>query len=458
MAWRATNGDLQVAGRRSTLLIPFVLACAILADRGLVGITTGGRGVLPLLTIVAPLAALVTIARYGIGRSLGFLGKPAFLLGVLPYLALTALFPVLGVMFNAFPERTLLSLTEATTGLSFLVIGAALSSSRDGSWSRWLLVAVTVQFLYAAGQAVYLSRGPGWELFTPFHEWDSSLQDPLTFVQGRSSGLYFNPNVLGLWAGFAVILSWRWVTPWLRGTAVALSVLTLLLSQSRGGAVALLAALVVAALLSVTSRGGLSARTLKGFLSFTLAFVVALSITSLVAPEALRGDRFGALLEVLAVGPQADPNLAGRLDFWAAVTALNSVYPWGTWGSPELLLGTSVDSTWFRLFAQGSILYVVALVSLLGAAFSVSRSAHRLGLRLVAVLVAVAGLSQTPFGYPVIVLFWVLLGAGLQASVADPIAPHRIPADPLAAGIPVRMRAAGPKPTYEATSHHARRE
>jgi hypothetical protein len=43
---------------------------------------------------------------------------------------------------------------------------------------------------------------------------------------------------------------------------------------------------------------------------------------------------------------------------------------------------------------------------------------------LTAVLVAVAGLTQTPLDYPVICLFWVLLGAGLQSSVV-PLASGR---------------------------------
>ena len=41
---------------------------------------------------------------------------------------------------------------------------------------------------------------------------------------------------------------------------------------------------------------------------------------------------------------------------------------------------------------------------------------YRHGLRILAVLIAVASITQTPFGYPASTMFWVLLGAGLQAS------------------------------------------
>ncbi len=415
-AWHATRGGRLIAAR-STLLVPFALACAILADRAQVGIPTGGRGMLPLLTIVAPIAASATVARYGARRSLGFLATPAFVLGVSPYLALTVLLPVLGVMFNAFPERTLLSLTEATTALSFLVIGAALSSGYGRCWSRWLLIAVTVQLLYSAGQAVYYSQAPGWELLTPLHEWDLSQADPLTFVQGRSSGLYFNPNVLGFWAGLAVILSWSMLSPRYRWVGVALGVLTLLLSQSRGAAAAVLAALVGGAVLSIAGGGFFSGRIFKGISSFALAITAALSIAALIVPAAVLGDRFGALFSVWSEGTRADPNLAARLDLWEAVTALNAVYPWGTLGSPEYVLGNAVDNAWFRAFSQGSILYVATLAMLLVAGFFVSPHRHGLALRLVAILIAVAGFTQTPFGYAPIVLFWLLLGGGLQASL-----------------------------------------
>ena len=154
---------------RSTLLIPFVLACAVIADRAQLSVSTGGRGALPLLAFVAPLVAILTALRYGRERSLGFLSHPIFLLGVLPYLALTLILPMLGIIFYGYPERTLLNVTGATTAVSFLVVGAALADGKPGAWTRWLVAAIVIQFAYALGQAIYQAHGPGWELFAPFH-------------------------------------------------------------------------------------------------------------------------------------------------------------------------------------------------------------------------------------------------------------------------------------------------
>ena len=404
--------------RRETLLIPFTLACAIVADRAVVGVSTGGRGALGLVLVLAPLVAAATIARYGSRNTLAFLAQPAFVWAIAPFLVLTAVLPVLGVMFYGFPERTLLSITGASTALSFLVIGAALSSHDDHAWSRWLLLAIALQLLYATGQAIFLARAPGWELFTPFHQWDLSLQSLYgVLIQARSTGLYFNPNELGLWAGAAAILAWTMLPGRVRGVGVTLAVATLVLSQSRGAFVALLAALAAGGAWAVL-RGRVGPSTLlRTSVSFGFAGLVAALVVLAVGPSSELLGRFGSLLNVVTQGPTADPNLAGRLDYWSAVLDLNGVYPWGTFGPPELLLGTAVDSSWFRAFAQGSVPYAAALASLLAAPLAIRNARFGRALVPLSMLVAVAGLTQTPLDYPVIYLFWVLLGAGLQSAV-----------------------------------------
>jgi hypothetical protein len=421
------SGTDSAAGPGRTLIFAFVLGCAVFSERAVVTVSTGGAGALGLVPIAALLAAAAVVLRYGARQTLGFMAAPRFVFAVAPYLALSALLPVLGVMYNRYPERTLWSVTEATAAFSFLVLGAALASSDNSGWWKWILGAIVLEFLYAAGQAIYLSQGPGWELFTPFHQWDLSLQalyGPL--VQARGTGLYFNPNELGLWAGVAVILAWTMLPPRVRGIGITLALLTLLLSESRGAAVALVAVLLVGALLAIAGGRLGPARAFKSTLTFGLAILLAVAAALLIEPSGMVFDRFAALIDVVTQGPRADANLAGRLDYWSAVIVLNAVYPFGTWGSPELLLGTAVDSSWFSAFAQGSVPYVAALGLVIVAALSVGQFRYRLALRLVAVLVAVAGLTQTTFAYPAIAVFWVLLGAGLQSAVAGRSSPPAI--------------------------------
>ena len=121
-----------------TLIIAFLIACAVVADRAVIGLSTGGRGALELLTFVAPAVAIVVVARYGATRTLGFMKSPVFVLAVAPYLVLTFVLPVIGVMFHRYPERTLIAVTDATTAFSFLVLGAALAGTRMRQWRPWI--------------------------------------------------------------------------------------------------------------------------------------------------------------------------------------------------------------------------------------------------------------------------------------------------------------------------------
>jgi hypothetical protein len=414
------TADLTPSGSqpRSTVLIPFVLFCAVIADRAQLSVATGGKGALPvLMLLVVPAVAVLVVATYGRERSLGFLAHPIFLLCVLPYLALTLILPMLGIIFYSYPERTLLSTSGTLTAVAFLILGAALSTRGSAAWTRWLVAAIAVQFAYALGQAIYQGKGPGWELFAPFHAWDLSLQGLNgVLVQARSSGLYFNPNELGLWAGIALVLAWSILEGRSRYVAILLALLTLLLSQSRGVSVAVLAALVAGVGLAMTERriSLASAAKTMGVVAVILMIAGGAALVFGIPDAAVQ--RFNSLIAVVTQGAQADANLAGRLDYWSAVTNLNAIYPWGTFGPPELILGTAVDSSWFETFAQGSIPYAAALGLLLVSTLGVTDYPYRHALRIMAVLIAVAGITQTPFGYPASAMFWVLLGAGLQAS------------------------------------------
>jgi len=422
-AWNARDwldeGRADAEPAPSRWILPFVLAAVIVSDRIFLVVETGGHGVFPLLALIAPVAATGAVLRYGIARSLGFIAHPAFVVGVLPYLALTLVLPILGVMFHGYPERTLLSVTETTTALSFLVLGAVAASNDDRGWLRWLLPAIAIEFAYSLGQAINWARGPGWELFTPFAQWDRSLAaiEGQISSEGRATGLFTNPNELGLWAAVAAVLAWTLLPGRQRAVGVTLAALTLLLSQSRGPTVGLVAAVVVGAALGIARGRLVSMTAFRAVGTLTLAaavLVVATSFQLLDVPL----DRFGFLIQVVTVGPQADVNLASRISLWSGVLNLNLAFPLGTWGSPELILGTAVDSAWFRAFAQGSVIYVAAMALLFGAAVAVRNASYGDALRLMAVVLAVVGLTQTTLGSPVTPLLWTMLGLYLGAAVA----------------------------------------
>lgn len=422
-------GPNSTAPRQPTWIIPFILGCAILSGRVAVLVPTGGQGTLPLVAVAAPLAAVFAIWRYGSTMTLGFTSGPAFVLGVAPFLILAAVLPILGVIVHEYPVRTLFTVTTATTPLSFLVLGAAVSSHAPRAWRRWLLAAIAIQLVYALGQTNYWSRGPGWAAFSPFAAWDLSwatLQGQLDSL-GRPTGLYTNPNELGLWAAVAVVLSATMLASRQRGVGIALSLMTLLLSQSRGAAAALLAALATGVALALVRGRLFSASALQGMASFVLAGAAAILVGIFVATPDVLLDRFGALMQVASGDLQADTNLAGRINFWSNVISLNRSYPLGTLGSPELILGSAVDSDWFRAFAQGSVPYLATLILLILTGLTLRSTAYGDTLRLCTVVVAVAGATQTPLNSPVIVVFWALLGIYIQTSTVarNAAPPHR---------------------------------
>ena len=400
------------------MVMGVVILCSVLAERAILSLSTGGSGGLQLVAFVAPAAAIAAVIRYGASHSLGFMASPRFVFAVLPYLVLDFVLPFLGVMYNRYPERTLWSATEATTALSFLILGAVWSADRRSTGWQFLLLALVANFAYAAGQAIYLAQLPGWQFFGPFHQWDLSLQSIYgELVQARGTGLFFNPNTLGLWCGVGVVLGWAMLPGRWRTIGVVLAVLTLVLSESRGASVALVAAILVGAVSAIASGRLGKLGGVRSVITYAAAIALAAGAALVIEPQGTVFERFSALIAIVTQGPQADANLAGRIDYWSAVVSLNAVYPFGTWGSPEMILGTAIDSSWFRAFAQGSVPYMTLLGLVVASAFTIGSFRWAPQLRMLAVLVAVAGLTETSFSYPPIFMFWMLLGAGLQSNV-----------------------------------------
>jgi hypothetical protein len=178
--------------------------------------------------------------------------------------------------------------------------------------------------------------------------------------------------------------------------------------------------MLAATLLAIASGRISTGGAVRTFLTYGVAILLAVGAALIIEPTGSVFGRFAALVNVATQGAHADTNLAGRVDYWTAVVSLNAVYPLGTWGPPELLLGTAIDSSWFRVFAQGSVPYLAALGLLMGAGLTIGNFRHALALRLVAVVVAVAGLTEYSLSYPAIALFWMLLGYGLQMAATSP--------------------------------------
>ena len=131
----------------------------------------------------------------------------------------------------------------------------------------------------------------------------------------------------------AVIIGWSILPSRLRVLGVLLAAGTLLLSQSRGATVALVVAAAVAVALAFALGHVSPARFARAAISLVVVLGIVVAAVVVIGLPTAEIQRFSSLLAVLSQGPQADANLAGRLDYWQAVTALNAFYPWGTLGA-----------------------------------------------------------------------------------------------------------------------------
>jgi len=374
----------------------------------------------PLLVL---LAAAVTVRSRG--RNLAVLTTRGFLLLWGPYLILTFILPVLGVVGGEYPLRGLASVRTPLVAVSAILLGAEIRrSDRRGlaAWSLALLAAALIVAGYALLQqlivAHLLPRGP-WDLL---QAWDLSSQEAYGtgLVLGRNSAFYTNPSILGAWAGIAMLIAVASLQGWRRYTVLGATLMSLLLSQSRGATLGLLAAFAFLLVPALRHRRAVRPRALMPALGAVAAVITLWAVLAAArAPVSALPDRlisgFGYVL-----GGQ-DPNAAGRLEFWKAGLALLRTHPFGTLGPPEVLMGTAVDSEWIRALLQGGPILLVALgIALLGGAIlSRQPGPERRTVQGMSVFIAVAGLTQIPLEYPPALLFWAMVGA-LLAMPTEP--------------------------------------
>lgn len=399
------------------LTVAILLAAAFLAQRIFVTVEVGGDrpGVVELL----PLVMMGTAIAWTI-RSRGLIAAPFltrhFLLVWGPYLALTMVLPILGVIVGGYPLRTIAAVEIPFVAMSAMLLGSGLRLGGQGTLAEWqfpMLIAIVVVAGYAVLQQLLvgdvLPAGPWSNLIS----WDVATQHAYSpnVILGRSSAFYVNPNILGAAAGASLLIGLSVARGWCRYLTMFASLEALLLSQSRGATLAVIAGVGLLLLFAVQHHETVRPRAAVAYAGVTgLALALWLALVALGTPAETFIGRITQGISV--VGGGSDPNVAGRIEFWRAGLDLLASHPLGTLGSPERLLGTAVDSDWVRALLQGSVIYGAALaLALFGGAlvFRSNLPEWRLFAAL-SVFVAVAALTQLPLEYPGAILYWALVG------------------------------------------------
>lgn len=402
------------------------------------GWNRGGLGLGDLLWLIFIAALLTQSVLMGRWR-LSTERADWLLLLLTPFLLLSVLLPILGVLVGGYPPSYAVPGARHLQWASFALIGYWLCR-RYGMESvvRGFIVAFMLGGMVHALYALVQLLAP---LGVLPYEW--LLLDQVFarryantwFFYPRTTGLLVNPNSYGLFGSVALILLSASLLSGLRiGSSVQLllgltGLWAVVASASRSAIVGLLAGVMLMGIALMLRGFALmdkeSLIRLAKFLLRTLLAVGALAITAwLFLPPHLTG-RVMLLVGIVAEGAEVDPNAIGRFDLWEqALRLYEEQAPLGTWVPAGYAFSIPIDSYYVSLLAQGTPLYLLAFLSLLfgilwygwRALLTASRLSIWVGLAMMgtSTLIGVASFTLSPLQETqTLIPFWLLIGIGL---------------------------------------------
>lgn len=344
-------------------ILPWIAVYSLLGDKMIVSTGVGGgQGLLrfgPLLSVVVLAAMLLADAatRQAAVDTLRW-GSPAVL-----FVAFGSVLPFLGIMSDA-PARTI------TAAIGVLAMGASLvfgvlvaRSGADRDRVRYVMLLVVASVAAVAGVLLFLfNRGITLPLAKEINQWGIATAEAYgnTWLLGRTGGLYTSPNIFGTVGGLTLIFAaFGRLTRGQRVSLVVPALAVLFVTQSRSAILAVAVAIAMGALFKERRSEIVQWQTVVTWVLVMVLVVATLAGVSAMFPrylEILTG-RITSAAHILTEGPAADRNFAGRVVFWKSAWQLLQERPLGTWGPPELVLGSAVDNDYLRFALQGGILY-----------------------------------------------------------------------------------------------------
>jgi hypothetical protein len=340
-----------------------------------------------------------------------------------PYLSFGLILPVAGVVLLNYPLTTLYGIITVTINpIAALIVGILAYRSPEISHlnlvRRMINIGVSIQAVLALLQFLRI-LGFGHVMIDIVTVWDFESQARIKeeyVIVGRSIGTFINPNVLGVWCicafFFNLLLSKRGI----RIIFCALSVATLVLSQSRGSGIGLLVGVVFYLIWSLNAHRAGEATVRFGFVAWTVSLAMLLSLlVAIVSPSFSflpGGDRWKGGIDVITKGTTADANFATRVQVWQEAISFIDEYPLGTWGPPQVKFVLPPDNLYVHVFLQGSIPYLVALLFGFFMMMTLIFIRERLGalVAIVALSLSANSISALPLLYAPGLLFWLFVG------------------------------------------------
>lgn len=424
---------------RFHLLLILAFWQTVLDERLVIAMPTGGRGLVSPAKVVEPLISLslVVIPYRSVLKRM--IWNPTVLLTWGPFLILSVVLPVLGILFTGFPIRTLFGSWNALLPLVFLsfgCLGAVQGARGKRVAATYFLLAILAQLGMAVIQTLGQSGAlPG--LLQGIYEWDfrfKALHQPKNVILGRATGFYLNPNYLGVWGLMAFWISVVLLKGRMRWVGAVSAFLTILLCQSRGSLAAWLVSSAVYFGVWWFRDAERRQRLKAGLAGVALAIpVMVLLLPGLAASvgEGLRNvpvvghalERYVSGAKVLSEGAGADVNFRGRTQYWSTVFEFLKQNPFGSLGSPEMVTGVPADNQYVAIVGQGSFYYLAAFgMVCIGGLIWFGRggpASRLLGVATLAMMIN--GVSAVPFIYSASLNYWILVGLHLaeRAGIAE---------------------------------------
>lgn len=422
-------GLKPLAGKRwvAHLLLITAFVYVLFEERFTIGLNTGGRGALQPVDLLVPLVGIFVFLGFGGIPGPRLLHVNPRRLFWAPYIVLSIALPILGVFLQSEPPRTMYTSIHGVIEFSFMLFGAwaafsATSIRRLAQWYAWS--AVMLEFLVAFVDYLNKTGIYPTTIGKFLLQWNINSEGALgefTVITWRCVGTFVNPNDLGFWSVVAFWMSALLFRGMYRLTGVIAALFTLVLSESRGSLISLLATSAVWVAYVALSRDPRLKRARDATYLWAICFVLtvgwlggAISQSNgvPVSDKFSVIDRFERGLAVLIQGAGADRNASDRVTAWQLAMGYYYEHPLGTWISPRLKFHLYIDNEYVKTLLQGSIPYAFALLMVITCSLwrimrpsAVARLAA-----MIAVTAAVNGMSAYPFEYPAMGVFWILLG------------------------------------------------
>ena len=344
-------------------------------------------------------------------------GAPAAL-----FVAFGTALPFVGALAD-YPLRTVsAAIVPLATGASLVFGVLVVRAGVDWERARFVTLMSVTTVAAAAGLLLFLHyRGITLPLAVALHEWGLATAEAYgtPWLIGRVGGLYTNPNILATLGGLALVFAAFGRVTLAQRVALVLPALAIMfVTQSRSVLVGTLVAVLIGAAFGRRRRGILRWQTIMTW-TLVAAFVIAAAAgAAVVFPQHADTlvDRLASAARVVTEGAGADPNFAARVVFWGAAWDLLRHHALGTFGPPELLLGTAIDNDYLRFALQGGFLYagawILYLVWLMGTGL---RGGADRFIGAGAVFLALTAITQTPSAYVMVIgMFSLFVGMHVE--------------------------------------------